>query len=129
MPKIPRTLNVRFLSQQASASGRPNEVQVLYDGQVAVHNVNLKDRSFHLLSVQGKGRVVWTAAGLEVRVVYGTGKIAVSGPTAKKKGKAGRQIVLPGGSFTIDADPYCVVEAAVQGGIYASSNHENGILR
>lgn len=126
-PTMENTLNLRYVAPTPDADGRANEVQVLYDGRVVVHTINPDGKVVHLITVLGKGVTLWVAVGLQVRVVHGSGKLTVLGGAPGAKGKI-RQ-VLPGGSLTVDANPFCVLEAKVKGGIYPSSNREKGILR
>lgn len=123
-----KTLNLRYLAPTPAPSSRGNEVQVLYDGQLVVHTVVTDGAAVHLLTAQGKDRKVYSAVGLDVRIVHGKGKLALDGSGHSTAGKKTIE-VLPGGSFTIHANPFCVVKAVPKGGIYPSGNNENGVLR
>lgn len=126
---MPRTLAVHYVAPGDANATRTNEVQVLYDGQVVMHTLVRPDGLRHLITVQGKSRTLYAAVGLKLKIVYGKARITVVGqqPQATRGSKS--VPVLPGGSVTVDADDYCVIEAIPTGGIYPSSNNENGILR
>jgi len=126
---MPKTLALRYIAPAPANVPRTNEVQVLYEGLVVLHTLVRPTGLRHLITVQGKGKTLYAAVGLKLAVVHGKAKLTITGdqPRGTRSDKA--KSVLPGGSFTVDTDDYCVIEAIPTGGIYPSSNNENGILR